>query len=317
MLSQRDVGARVSVRRVLPGGAFTDVVGDLISWEGGLLRVRRANGEEVQMDESAVVAGRTVPPAPPRRRPGVPHASRADMQRICNAGWPARETEPLGDWLLRAHGGLTGRANSVMAVGDPGLPLDEALERVRAWYAARGLPPLMQLPEDDPLDAELAARGWNKDHVTLVQTAPVAETVAALPERPDLRPVVEPRPSDVWLSLMHDLDERDPAAHVAILTGPPVVGFVTVFDGDAPVGIGRTSIEGRWAGITSVDVSPDCRRQGIGSAVMRALLVWAGDRGARAAYLQVRALNEPALALYAQLGFVTHHPYCYRSRRDR
>lgn len=315
MLSQRDVGARVSVRRVLPGGAFTDVVGDLISWESGLLRVRRANGEEVEMDESAVVAGRTVPPAPPRRRPGVPHVGRADMQRICNAGWPARETEPLGDWLLRAHGGLTGRANSVMAVGDPGLPLDQALEKVRAWYGERGLPPLMQLPEADPLDAELAARGWNKDHVTIVQTAPVADTVAVLPERPDLGAVVEPRPSDVWLSLMHDLDESDPAAHVAILTGPPVVGFVTVFDGAEPVGIGRTSVEGQWAGITSLDVAPGRRREGVGSAVMRALLEWAGGQGARAAYLQVRALNEPALALYAQLGFVTHHRYCYRSRR--
>lgn len=315
MLGHDDVGARVSVRRRLPGGGFTDVVGHLVSWRDGVLRVRRADGEEVDVDESSVVAGRPVPPAPPRRRPGVPHVSPADMQRICSAGWPAREVEPLGDWRLRAHGGITGRANSVMAVGDPGMPLDEALRRVQAWYADRGLPPLMQLPEADPLDAELAERGWNKDHVTIVQTAPVAATLARLPERADLAAVVEPAPSETWLSLMHDLDEGDPDAHVAILTGPPVVGFVTVLEDGAPVGIGRTSIEGEWAGVTSVDVAPDRRRQGIGLAVMRALLSWAGDQGARAAYLQVRALNTPALALYERLGFVTHHPYCYRSLR--
>ena len=52
------------------------------------------------------------------------------MQRICWAGWPARETELLGDWALRAHAGITGRANSAMAVGDPGRPVAEALDAV-------------------------------------------------------------------------------------------------------------------------------------------------------------------------------------------
>ena len=312
MLNPRDVGSRVSVRHRLPTGQLTDVVGELASWAEGRLSVRSADGSVVVVDESAVVAGRPVPAAPPPRRPGVPHATPAEMQHIANAGWPARETEPLGDWLLRAHGGITGRANSVMAVGDPGREIPAALQQVHDWYAERGLPALLQLPEADPVNAELEGQGWAQQHVTIVQTAPIAATLDLLLPRPDLAIEVQGSPSSDWLSLMHDLDEADPAAHVAILTGPAQVGFATVRLDGVPVAIGRISIEGPWAGVTSVDVLESRRREGLGGAVMRGLLEWAESAGARAAYLQVRALNEPALALYRRLGFLTHHPYCYR-----
>jgi N-acetylglutamate synthase len=312
MIGPRDVGSRVSVRHRLPSGQLTDVVGRLESWTEGRLLVRRGDGDVTRVAEQDVVAGRVVPPPPPRRRPGVPHVSPADMQRVANAGWPARESEPLGDWLLRAHGGITGRANSVMAVGDPGMPLLEALERVTRWYAERGLPALVQLPEGGPVDADMERAGWAKQHVTIVQTAAIGATLDLIPSRPDLTGEVQPSPSEDWLALMHDLDRDDPEAHVAILTGPPRVGFATVRRDGVPVAIGRVSIEGVWAGVTSVDVVETVRRQGFGQAVMRALLEWAAAQGARATYLQVRALNEAALALYGRLGFVTHHPYCYR-----
>lgn len=329
MLSPQDVGARVSVRRALSMGRQTDVIGQLESWERGLLHVRRSDGEIVEIEESTVVAGRTIPPAPPRRPPGVPHVTVEEMQRIANAGWPARDTEALGDWLLRAHGGITGRANSVMVVGDPGLPLDDALRRVDEWYAERGLPALLQVPHHSAVNAELEHRGWHAQlerrgwhevHVTIVQTAAVAPTIEALRDRTEsvgarqLHSSVDARPNDRWLSLMHDLDRENPEDHIAILTAPEVVGFATVFDGDEPVGIGRVSIEGAWAGVTSVDIAPERRRQGIGHVVMRTLLEWAAAHGARAAYLQVRAKNEPALELYRRLGFVSHHAYCYRAQ---
>jgi len=313
MLSPRDVGARVSVRHRLSDGQLTDVVGGLESWSEGRLVVRRSDGRTVAVDESAVVAGRIVPPAPPPRRPGVPHASPTDMQQIASAGWPARETEPMGDWLLRAHGGITGRANSVMAVDDPGTDIGTALDRVQEWYDERGLPALVQVPEGDPVNAAVASRGWSQLHVTIVQTAAIRPTLDLIAHRPELQTDIDPTPTPEWLSLMHDLDTDDPASHVEILTGPERVGFATLRRSGEAVAIGRVSIEGPWAGITSVDVPEARRRQGLGAAVMRGLLGWADGQGARAAYLQVRALNDPALALYRQLGFLTHHPYCYRT----
>ena len=313
-LRPADAGHRVSVRRAVddPGGRFTDVVGHLLDLSDGSLTVLRSSGEVVELDRSAVTAAKVVPAAPVRAGWAVPAVSPDDMQRICWAGWPARDVEMLGEWALRAHDGITGRANSAMAVGDPGVPTRAALDAVGQWYVAKGLPPLLQLPLTDPRNLEMADAGWSRLHVTIVQVAPIARLLESVPGRDDLRAVVEPAPSADWRGLMHDLDD-DADNHVAILTGPARVGFATLYRGDEPVGIGRVSVEGEWAGVTSVDVAPSARRQGIGSAVMRELLSWAAGRGAVASYLQVRAANDAALRLYAALGYVTHHPYNYRA----
>lgn len=63
-----DVGSRVSVRLQDETGGYTDVVGQLEGWADGELRVRRRDGEVVTLSERRVVAGKVVPPAPPKRR---------------------------------------------------------------------------------------------------------------------------------------------------------------------------------------------------------------------------------------------------------
>ncbi len=310
MLTGRDVGHRVSVRRRVEGG-LTDVLGYLLDLTDDHLDVL-SRGAVLTLARADVTAAKVVPPATARRGWSLPTVSPADMQRICWAGWPAREVAMLGDWALRAHAGITGRANSAMAVGDPGVPVAQALSDTAAWYAERGLAPLLQVPLADPANAAMADAGWSRLHVTVVQVAPVAAVLDRVADRPDLRAEVGAVPSADWLALMHDLDGNDPAAHVEILTGPERVGFATLYREDEPVGIGRVSLEGDWAGVTSVDVAPGARRLGIGSAVMGELLSWARARGASATYLQVRAANAAALRLYDGLGYVTHHPYGYR-----
>jgi hypothetical protein len=64
-----DVGQRVSLRRRLPTGGYSDVVGILESWSRGILVVRRRDDELIEVPESALAAGKVVPPLPPRRRP--------------------------------------------------------------------------------------------------------------------------------------------------------------------------------------------------------------------------------------------------------
>lgn len=70
-ITPADVGKRVSVRRVteIAEGrpVFSDAVGVLTSWSGGVLIITRRDGQAVHIAESSVVAGKVVPPAPARR----------------------------------------------------------------------------------------------------------------------------------------------------------------------------------------------------------------------------------------------------------
>jgi len=67
-ISGADVGQRISLRRRLPTGEYSDVVGVLESWSGKTLMVRRRDGELVEVPEEIMVAAKVVPPRPPARR---------------------------------------------------------------------------------------------------------------------------------------------------------------------------------------------------------------------------------------------------------
>jgi hypothetical protein len=64
-----DIGHRVSLRRRVPGVVYSDVVGELQDWSDGRLVVRRRDGSVVTVAEADLVAGKRVPPPPPRRAP--------------------------------------------------------------------------------------------------------------------------------------------------------------------------------------------------------------------------------------------------------
>ena len=56
--------------------------------------------------------------------------------------------------------------------------------------------------------------------------------------------------------------------------------------------------------ITNVAVSPDCRRQGVGRALIAELAQRARAQGLSFVTLEARASNAPAIALYEGAGFV-------------
>jgi N-acetylglutamate synthase len=315
-ITPADVGKRVSVRRAADvraeGAKFTDTVGVLTSWDGGVLSVTTKNGESIRIAESTLVAGKVVPPAPARRR--GPAASFGELARATARAWEPVESELLGDWRLRAAGGFTRRANSVLPLGDPGLPIGEALGRVRRWYGVRGLPAYVQSATgaegtQEALCADLEEHGWRREvtaEVRIAALAPVGDLAA------DISAVRMARePDGAWLSRYQRFEA--PGPHVLrVLGSGPSVWFASV-PGDGPAGvpaaIGRCVVDGRWAGFMAVEVGPEHRRRGLATAVMTALARTALDEGASAAWLQVEADNEGARALYDGMGFATHHSY--------
>lgn len=309
-ITPADVGKRVSVRRVESGWsgspAFTDTVGVLTSWDQGVLTITRKSGEIVHIPESMLVAGKVVPPAPARRR--GPAASFEELARVGARAWQPLESEPLGEWTLRAAGGFTRRANSVLPLGDPGVPLDEALARVTSWYAERELVAYVQTATgaagtQELLGAELERRGWVNEVSAEVRIAALAPIADVDPGATASEVRLTRAPDEEWLGRYGRVE--DPEVARRVLVAGPSVWFATL-PGRA---IGRLVVDGRWAGFAAVEVDPEHRRTGLGTAVMAVLARQALEEGASAAWLQVEADNAGARALYDGLGFATHHAY--------
>jgi GNAT superfamily N-acetyltransferase len=309
-ITPADVGKRVSVRRVEGDrsgkAAFTDAVGVLTSWTEGVLTITRKDGRSVRIAESSLVAGKVVPSAPARRR--GPAASFEELARVTARAWQPLESEPLGEWTLRAAAGFTRRANSVLPLGDPGIPLDEALARVTSWYAERGLPSYVQTATgaagtQELLCAALDERGWEREvsaEVRIAALAPVGDADA--PAADDVR--LTRTPDAAWLGRYGRV--KDPEVARRMLVEGPSVWFASLAGGRA---IGRCVVDGRWAGFAAVTVDPEHRRGGLATAVMAALARRALEEGASAAWLQVEAENGGARALYDGMGFASHHAY--------
>lgn len=60
-ITPADVGRRVTIRRALPDGRLGDVVGVLLAWSDGVLRVRRRDDSVVEIAQTALVAAKVVP----------------------------------------------------------------------------------------------------------------------------------------------------------------------------------------------------------------------------------------------------------------
>ena len=260
----------------------------------------------------------------------------AALERAAAAHWQAADTSRLGSWLLRADGGFTGRANSALPLGDPGLPLAGAVDEAEAWYRARGLPPMIVIPgplgpaapdgglAGDPLDTLLAARGWRvrPAPVVVVMTAEAGQ-VGGTGRSPDGQPGPEvsgaaravrfaPRPDEAWLARYHFRGAALPARAVRLLLSAPWQAFASLAVDGETAAVGRVSVAAGWAGITAVDVDPRYRRRGLGTLMTRALAAEAARRGVRRVFLQVEQDNLAARALYARCGFAGVHRYHYR-----
>jgi N-acetylglutamate synthase len=315
------VGRRVSVRRVLSRTVegrpqFSDIVGDLLSLSADTAVVQSRHGR-VDVALAEIALARIAPPST---------AEELALEDVVARGWRAAETEQLGGWLLRASDGFTGRANSILPLGRPDVPLDDALARAHDWYAARGLPATFQVPVEARrlLDAELGERGWATSPPVEVLAARLDQLLAeSARHQPDV--LLTDQPDDAWLARYRDGGGTAAAAR-GILTRHERVAFAGIRRGGELVAIGRATLDqdsapaGRggelWLGVTAVEVAPNHRRRGLARAIMRALWGWGADQGAARSHLEVSADNSPALELYRTLGYWQHHVYHYRREPD-
>ncbi|WP_370970726.1 GNAT family N-acetyltransferase [Amycolatopsis sp. cg9] len=240
------------------------------------------------------------------------------LEITCSRAWPPLVEERLGGWRLRWADGFTGRANSVLAVGDPGRPVPEALRAVCDFAHDRGIPPMAQVVRDSPNEHAIAASGWvpatthGAGHEVVVLTAPLEKPhfhVKVRPPGAHFHVKVRDEATAGWWELALGSDAGTEAAR-AVLTGGKV-GYGVVTDGGVTAAAVRGALVDGWLHVGRLAVRPEHRRRGLASALMAALAAWGVEQGADRAVLQVAEGNSGALALYAGLGCAPHHRYRY------
>lgn len=263
------------------GPAFTDLLGICTEWGEGWCVVAPESGAPVRIPLADIVSGKPVPP-----RPSVRHrVSVREAELRTAALFPGLETAYVGEWQLRAQprpgAAVRRRANSCLAMGDPGAPFDEAVAAVRAFYAARDRSPLVNVEADSETEAAFRSHGWRPvpgdAHFLL---ASVARTRRLLPRSFAVAPARSVEGDRVCVTVAGRAE-------------------------------GQAAVDGDWVGLFGLTVEPAYRRQGLATAVLAELLAWAAEQGARTAWLHVETGNDAAIALYEGLGFETHHTYRY------
>lgn len=230
------------------------------------------------------------------------------LYQVIDHTWPAARLWTEGGWTLRdGQGG--GKRVSAATIAAPEADIAQAETSMRAM----GQRPLFMIRSgDDPLDTELAARGYAIVDPVNLYVAPVAQLTDV--------PIPRVTAFDIWepLAIMLEIwakggigPERIKVMHraktkTAILTRwnemPGGVAFAAIHDGVCMV--------------HAVEVLEHQRRQGVAKWLMRRAAFWAERQGAdRLAVLCTKA-NVGANRLYQSLGFAHVGDYHYRQSAD-
>lgn len=240
----------------------------------------------------------------------------------------AAEEHHLDGWWLKVADLPFRRCNAVLPPVGAGLDpaAGRVLDAVERWYAERGRRVVVQISSVDPgaeaLDALLARRGYEVEapvHVLTCSFDGGRDAGAARAPDPGLRVVVREGIDEASARHYAAAHGGDGAARerteaygrmMQVLAGA-ALGVAASVDGQ-PAGVGFGVLDQGWLGIFGMGTAPALRGRGVATAVVRALVAAAVERGATGAYLQVETDNPVAISLYEGLGFRRDHGYHYR-----
>jgi N-acetylglutamate synthase len=259
---------------------MTDVLGTLVSWDAATCVVAPESGPAVTIRLEEIVAGRAVPP----RRSMRDRVSPREAEIRSLPMWASPTSERLGEWVLRIvegeHGRGSRRANSCLAIGDPGIPREAALERVRDFYARHGRKARVQAEAGSESEAALLAAGWT---------------------------MLEPRDAPYLVnSLALSLRSAGPDDGVETHVERTRVLSTVSVEG-TEIGRVRGELNGDWLWVHGLRVDESQRRRGLGRRLMAGLLRAGAEEGAATICLEVERRNTAAWMLYAALGLREHH----------
>lgn len=218
---------------------------------------------------------------------------------------PSVRQVEIGRWRAHLSHGHIRRINSVTLHGEQPEPavVGERLALVQNLYDRHGLRPRLRTTSMDTW-IEPMIRQWTEAGEAFVMTIG--------PQRCEIGSTIS---IDEWIGWMAPRAESsgrfdEAATSARSLDADNIV--VTATERGEIVGVARGVSTNGLTGLFDIMVDPEHRRKGHARSMIDRLRGWAAERGDEV-YLQVAAVNRPAITLYESVGFVERYRYRYRS----
>ncbi|WP_245413739.1 GNAT family N-acetyltransferase [Fulvimarina endophytica] len=252
---------------------------------------------------------------PPSRLAGIRR-----LEALGFRAFPASVTEFDGTWAIRLTPAYPARRLNSVNPLDPGdnARIPERISAIERRFREAGRPIVFRLSPLAPpaLVEHLDEEGWPRFDESCVLTADLSEvdltgTIDRLPFK-DIERYV-----DASLSV-HGRSPKlaNGLKRVIEDIAPVKTMFVRQEPAGASLGVAMAIHERDISGVLDVAVAADHRRKGIGRELVASALSYVRHRGAKTAWVQVEASNEPGLALYRSFGFTEAYRYVYRAREE-
>lgn len=305
------VGDRVVVRQ-RRGEHASDVIGHVEKLEPLTIRPQEVGGFPSFKEAIEVRDVHIVKKLSPRT---VRNSDIRALETAYAKAFPGQEHELIDGWLARSGADIAERSNSAVPLGHSAGFSPVPLEALKEFYARHDQPVVLLIPEriGKPALKLVESGGWTLGEEILVMTHPLTGLAEA-----SARFDIADTPDDDWLAMYHYRGRALPVDALKAVNAEidGRIAFARLLIDGETVAVTRATLtdstDGRtWLGYSAVEVAPHLRRRGLGTELTSSLLAWGAAQGADAAYLQTRASNTAAVAMYRKAGFTEHHRHRY------
>ena len=238
------------------------------------------------------------------------------LERGARALPAADEERRHGWWLRHTDSSMWWSGAALAHAPSQVVPLELGVNSTEKFYVNRGVPARFQVCADCPprLDTTLARRGYRLECPMSLLVAE-AEDITDRLSAASLRVHVTNCPGPAWFAIWHAVSaaESPPEPERRLLQRvQPPSAYLTVFDSDQPIAVGRAVADTGWTGVFGMATLPAARGRGAGRCVLSAISAWAVSQHAPRMYLQVERDNVAARGLYESACFTEIATYHYR-----
>lgn len=229
------------------------------------------------------------------------------LYQVTETTWPARALQEVAGFTLRDGAGGGKRVSAATLNG----PMDQ-IDLAHAETAMRDIEqsPLFQIRHgEEALDEMLAHKGYAKVDAVNVYAAKGSDIAT---ERPPLTGAI---PCAESLQVLNEIWEAGGvnASRRAVMERCTLskTRFISRLK-DKPAGAAYAAVDQSIAMLHALEIAPEFRRNGLATWIMRQCSFWALEQKASHVAVLCTQDNQPANALYDQLGFKKVGSYHYR-----